>query len=381
MTGSLQVKNSKYYIVLNTYENGKRKPKWISTGLAEKGNKRKAEQLLREKLAEYERSLSGAPCDILFADYIRLWMKLAQKRVDAVTFQGYELMTKAQVLPYFDNLGVRLDEVTREVLQAYFDEKATCGRKDGKGGLSPSSLRQYKNILNQTLNEAVKNRLIPSNPCQLVELPRKERYHSSHYNESQLKTLFDAIKGDPLEYLVQITALLGLRRSEVLGLKWDCIDLDAGLLTIQHTVTKVTKAVAKDKTKNASSYRSFSLGEDMRKTFLQLKEEESRNRKLFGKEYQNNNYVFKWPDGHPFAPDYVTRHFNLLLKKHNLPHIRFHELRHSCASFLINQGFTLKDVQEYLGHADIQMTANIYGHLETARKQILTSSLCSSLLS
>ena len=381
MTGSLQVKNSKYYIVLNTYENGKRKPKWISTGLAEKGNKRKAEQLLREKLAEYERSLSGAPCDILFADYIRLWMKLAQKRVDAVTFQGYELMAKAQVLPYFDNLGVRLDEVTREVLQAYFDEKATCGRKDGKGGLSPSSLRQYKNILNQTLNEAVKNRLIPSNPCQLVELPRKERYHSSHYNESQLKTLFDAIKGDPLEYLVQITAMFGLRRSEALGIKWDSIDFDAGRLTIQHTVTKVTKAVAKDKTKNASSYRSFPLDEAARRIFLQLKEDESRNRKLYGKAYQHNSYVFKWSDGHPFAPDYVTRHFKLLLKKNGLPHIRFHELRHSCASLLINQGFTLKDVQEYLGHADIQMTANIYGHLETARKQTLTSSICGSLFS
>lgn len=381
MTGSLQVKNGKYYIVLNTYENGNRKPKWISTGLAEKGNKRKAEQLLREKLAEYERSLSGAPCDILFADYIRLWMKLAQKRVDAVTFQGYELMAKAQVLPYFDNLGVRLNEVTREILQAYFDEKATCGRKDGKGGLSPSSLRQYKNILSQTLNEAVKNHLIPSNPCQLVELPRKERYHSSHYNDTQLKTLFDAIQGDPLEYLVQITAMFGLRRSEALGIKWDSIDFDAGRLTIQHTVTKVTKAVAKDKTKNASSYRSFPLDEAARRIFLQLKEDESRNRKLFGKEYQHNSYVFKWPDGHPFAPDYVTRHFNLLLKKNSLPHIRFHELRHSCASLLINQGFTLKDVQEYLGHADIQMTANIYGHLETVRKQTLTSSICGSLFS
>lgn len=381
MTGSLQVKNGKFYIVLNTYENGKRKPKWISTGLDERGNKRKAEQLLREKLSEYERSSPSAPCDILFSDYIRLWMKLAQHRVDTVTFQGYELMAKAQVLPYFDDLGIRLNEVTREVLQAYFDEKNTCGRKDGKGGLSPSTLRQYKNILNQTLNEAVKNGLIPSNPCQLVELPRKERYHSNYYNDSQLKRLFDAIQGDPLEYLVKVTALFGLRRSEALGLKWESIDFDVGRLTIQHTVTKVTKPVAKDKTKNASSYRSFPLDEGTRRIFLQLKEDEVRNRKLFGKAYQQNSYVFKWPDGHPLSPDYVTSHFNLLLKKHNLPHIRFHELRHSCASLLINQGFTLKDVQEYLGHADIQMTANIYGHLETARKQTLTNSLCSSLFS
>lgn len=379
MTGSLQVKNGKFYIVLNYYENGKRKPKWICTGLPEKGNKRKAELLLREALAENDRTLAGAPCNILFADYIRLWLKLAQSRVDTVTFQGYELMTNAQVLPYFDNSGVKLNKVTREVLQAFFDEKASCGRKDGKGGLSPSSLRQYKNILNQTLNEAVKNQLIPSNPCQLVQLPRKEKYHSSYYNDTQLKALFEAIQDDPLEYLVKITALYGLRRSEVLGIQWDSIDFESGRLTIQHTVTKVTKAVAKDKTKNASSYRSFPLSDEARNIFLVLKEEERSNRRLFGKEYQSNSYVFKWPDGHPFSPDYVTDHFTLLLKKHSLPHIRFHELRHSCASLLINQGFTLKDVQEYLGHADIQMTANIYGHLETARKQSLTNSLCGNL--
>ena len=380
MTGSLQVKNGKFYIVLNIYENGKRKPKWISTGLPEKGNKRKAEQFLREALAEYDRTLTGAPCDILFADYIRLWLKLAQSRVDAVTFQGYELMANAQVLPYFDNLGIALNKVTREVLQAFFDEKATCGRMDGKGGLSPSSLRQYKNILNQTLKEAVKHQLIPSNPCELVELPRKEKYHSSYYNAAQLKELFDAIRNDPLEYLVQITALYGLRRSEVLGIQWNSIDFETGRLTIQHTVTKVTKAVAKDKTKNASSYRSFSLNDESRHIFLTLREIEKRNRRLFGKEYQQNDYVFKWPDGRPYSPDYVTDHFALLLKKNDLPHIRFHELRHSCASFLINQGFSLKDVQEYLGHADIQMTANIYGHLETARKETLTNTLCGMLL-
>lgn len=379
MTGSLQIKNGKFYIILNLKENGKRKQKWIATGLEVKGNKRKAEQLLRETLLSHETLPKRPLNNIMFADYIRTWLTVAERRVDSVTFQGYQLMANAQVIPYFEEKGIRLQEVTRENLQAFFNEKAKCGRKDGKGGLSPSSLRQYKNIILQTLKEAVKNDLIETNPCQFVELPKKQRYESNYYNADQLKALFDAIKGDPIYPLVKITALYGLRRSEVLGLKWDSVDFTAKRLTIKHTVSKVTATVCKDKTKNSSSHRSFPLSQDAEDIFLQAKNEERSNRQLCGSSYNENDFIFKWPDGTPFSPDYVSSHFALLLRNNHLPHIRFHELRHSCASLLLNSGFTLKDVQEYMGHADIQMTANIYGHLDTQRKQLLTEKMAASL--
>ena len=379
MTGSLQVKNDKFYIIVNTKENGKRKQKWIATGLDVKGNKRKAEQLLRETLMECEKAPVRPVNDVLFADYIRAWLGKAERKVDSVTFQGYKLMANAQVIPYFDQSGILLHDVTREVLQAFFDEKAVRSRKDGKGGLSPSSLRQYKNILLQTLNEAVKSGLLQTNPCQYVELPKKERYESSFYSADQLKTLFDAIQDDPIYPLVKITALYGLRRSEVLGLKWDSIDFTAGRLTIKHTVSKVTKTICKDKTKNSSSHRSFPLSPEARAIFAQAKADERINRQRCGADYEENDFIFKWPNGKPFSPDYVSAHFSLILKNNHLPHIRFHELRHSCASLLLNNGFTLKDVQEYMGHADIQMTANIYGHLDMQRKQLLTERMASSL--
>ena len=108
MTGSLQVKNDKFYIIVNLKENGKRKQKWIATGLEVKGNKRRAEQLLRETLLEYEKAPTRPVNDVLFADYIRAWLKIAERRVDSVTFQGYLLMANAQVIPYFDQSGVKL---------------------------------------------------------------------------------------------------------------------------------------------------------------------------------------------------------------------------------------------------------------------------------
>lgn len=379
MTGSLQIKNDKYYIVINCTENGKRKQKWITTGLAVKGNKRKAEQMLREKLAEYEKFTPAVSSDILFSDYVRYWLTMAKRRVDEVTFQGYELIARTQILPYFDEKGIKLQKVTTKVLQAYFDERIEQGRRDGKGKLSAESLRRYKNVINQTLNEAVKNQLIPSNPCQFVELPKSERRKANFYNVEEMKALFAAIKDDPLASLIQVTALYGLRRSEALGLKWDSIDFDANRLTIKHTVSMVTKAVEKDKTKNQASHRSFALTPEVRALLQAEKSAELENRRTFGKAYTQNDYVFKWPDGKPFTPDYVTKHFAKLLKKHNLPKIRFHDLRHSCASMLLSQGFTLKDVQEYMGHADIKMTANIYGHLDTARKNMLTENIANSL--
>lgn len=379
MTGSLQVKNGKYYVVLNCHENGKRKLKWIKTGLPEKGNKRKAEQILRETILQYEQRPSTLKSDIRFSDYIRYWLTIAKRKVDEVTFQGYETLASSQILPYFDASDIKLQDVTVDVLQAYIDEKHQRGRKDGKGGLSPASLRRHKNILFQTLNEAVKNNLLSFNPCQFIILPRQEKYQSSYYSAEQLQQLFDAIKDEPLYPLVKITALYGLRRSELLGLKWDSIDFYANRLTIRHTVSQVTKPVEKDKTKNASSYRSFPLVGEARDIFQAAKAAEQENRRLCGKAYLENEYVFKWDDGHMYAPEYISKQFAKLLRKYGLPHIRFHELRHSCASLLLNEGFTLKDVQEWMGHADIKMTADIYGHLDTARKQGMADKLSNSL--
>ena len=375
MTGSLTIKNGKYYAVLNIYEDGKRKKKWINSGLPEKGNKRKAEAFLREKIAEHERMEGIVRSDVLFSDYTRMWLEQAARTVDPVTMQGYQNLADSHILPYFDNARIPLAKLDHKDLQKYVDIKQESGRLDGKGGLSPRSLRLHKNIISQTLALAVQTKLIPANPCQFVELPQNVRYEGTFYTAAQLQDLFTALHGDELLPLVKITALYGLRRSELLGLQWDSIDFERKTMTIRHTVSKVTEVVAKDKTKNASSRRTFPLTVEAEAIFRRAKELEQQNRAAFGREYQENAYVFKWADGHPYSPDYISHRFNRLLKKHGLPHIRFHELRHSCASLLIDMGFTLKDVQEWLGHSDIKMTANIYAHLDTARKTNMADSI------
>jgi len=136
--------------------------------------------------------------------------------------------------------------------------------------------------------------------------------------------------------------------------------------------------VAKDTPKSNASRRTFPLTPEIHALFLQAKADEAASRRLLGREYHECPYIFKWPDGKPYSPDFVSQKFSKLLKQHGLPHIRFHELRHSCASLLIAQGFNLKDVQEWLGHADITLTANTYAHLDITRKKSIVDSIAGS---
>ncbi len=203
MTGNLQIKNGKYYAVLNTYDaTGKRKLKWIATGLDAKGNKRNAEKRLRELLNEYEEKITLVQSDMLFCDLINVWLEVAALRVDVITQQGYRVAADTHIIPYFKARKTKLNEITHVVLQEYFNHKHTAGRIDGKGGLSAKTLRHHKNIIMQSLTEGVKRGFIHNNPCQFVNLPQLERYEYEFYTADQLNDLFATLKDEPLLPLI-----------------------------------------------------------------------------------------------------------------------------------------------------------------------------------
>lgn len=371
MTGSLQAKRGKYYAVLNFVDNtGKRKQKWVYTGYEVKNNLRKAEAAMRSIISEYESAQLIYEPNILISDYLDQWLTETKPFIDTVTWDGYKVIVDSHVRPYFEEHKIKLVDANLDNIQQYFDYKATHGRKDGNGGLSPKTLRLHKNVLQLAFKEAMRHKLIRSNPCELVRLPKLERREYEWYSASEINTLLETIKDEPLHPLIQTTVMYGLRRSEVLGLQWQSIDFDTNTILIRHTVSMSTKVVEKDKTKNKSSYRSFPLFPEIRELLLQLKEEEQKNREFFGDTYVENDYIFKWANGAMYDPSYISHKFGDLLRKYSLPHIRFHDLRHSCASLLLAKGCSLKDVQDWMGHADIKMTCNIYGHLDLSRKKM-----------
>lgn len=379
MTGSLQVKNGKYYAVINLYVDGKRKIKWIPTGLDVHNNKKRAEQILRDVIKEYELKSNLVSCDILFCDFVLVWLDNIKSSLDPVTFESYNSIILSHVFPYFSSNKLKLDKIKIEDIQDYINTKSISGKLRGNGGLSPKTIRNHFIILKQTFDYAIKRNLVLMNPCDYVVLPKRQMYKPSFYNINELQDMFKALKDEPLFPLIYVTVLFGLRRSEVLGLKWDSIDFERNLITIKHTVVRQVNVYEKDDTKTKSSYRSYPLTDDVRQMFIDLKIKEKSNRSLFGNEYIDNGYIFKWDNGKMYDPDYVSKKFKKLLKQYGLRDIRFHDLRHSCASLLVDIGFNIKDIQEWLGHADIQTTANIYAHLDVTRKNNIANSLVDSL--
>lgn len=375
MTGSLQIKGGKYYAVLNVKENGKRKQKWIDSQLTVKGNKTRAEKFLREQLRLYEQKEGLMQADMLFSEYARHWLSVQQRKIDIITYQGYEKLLQIHIVPYFEARKIALGDITGRILQEYCDEKVTKGRKDGSGGLAVTSVRKHRAILHQICKLAVKEGYLINNPCDIVELPPAKRHEPNFYTKEQAEALLVAAKGTVLYTALLIAIFYGLRRSELCGLKWDSINFETEMMTIRHTVVKAQTLVEKDRTKTESSYRTYPLNEKVKELLLGIKATQERNRKLLGDGYHCSDYVLTWEDGRTISPDYISHAFRKLLKKHRLPLIRFHDLRHSCASILLSDGATLKDVQEWLGHADIQMTANVYGHLDMSRKHTLAQSM------
>lgn len=173
-----------------------------------------------------------------------------------------------------------------------------------------------------------------------------------------------------------MTVFYGLRRSEVIGLKWDAVDFDNKKITISHTVVQMgSEMIKKDATKNSSSLRTLPLSDTIIKMLKVIKEDQSQNKLMLPMSYIDEGYVFTRSDGSIITPNYVTKHFKLLINKNDLPAIRFHDLRHLLASYLLSLGFNMKDIQFWLGHSNISTTMDIYVHLDDKNKKDMANLL------
>ena len=369
VAGHLREKSGYYYAVLNYTDSlGKRKTKWISTGLTVKGNKKRAEAILMDARRNFNpeepKVMNG---DILFADYMEKWLDIIKSSVAVPTFASYSTTVKKIVAPYFREKEVTLKNLTAKDIQEFYLRELER--------VSASSVIHYHANIHKALKYAVKIDLIDVNPADKVERPKKDRYVGSFYDADEVNALFDAAKGSKLELPILFGAFYGLRRSEAIGLKWDAIDFDQNTITIRHTVTSCDLdgkriLVAADTTKTKSSMRTLPLVPFMRERLLALKEEQEDNRRLCGRSYIKDyiGYVCVNEIGDLIKPHYVTESFPKLLKANGLRHIRYHDLRHSCASLLLANGVPMKQIQEWLGHSDFSTTANIYAHLDYSSK-------------
>ena len=370
VAGHLTLKNGRYYAVLN-YRNagGQRKTKWIALGLPEKGNKRKAEAELARLRAEFEppKEVGDLSSDMLFADYLLEWLEIAKGRLAVATYSSYAAMINKPVGPYFRQRNLTLRELEARHLQMFYSEML---RK-----VKPNTVIHYHAIIHSALKYAVKTDMLVQNVADKVDRPKKNSFQPVFLSAEEMQKMFEALRGTKLELPVLVAAFYGFRRGEVLGLKWDAIDFERGTISVIRTVTTITldgkqTEIEQQSAKTKSSLRTLPLIGSFREYFLQVKEAQELNKKVCGNcyNYEYDGYVFVDELGDLMRPEYLTSYFPQYIQKHGCKRMRFHDLRHSCASLLLANGVPLKQIQEWLGHSDFSTTANIYAHLDYTSK-------------
>ena len=370
VAGHLTLKNGRYYAVLN-YRNagGQRKTKWISLGLPEKGNKRKAEAELARLRAEFEppKEVGDLSSDMLFADYLLEWLEIAKGRLAVATYSSYAAMINKPVGPYFRQRNLTLRELEARHLQMFYSEML---RK-----VKPNTVIHYHAIIHSALKYAVKTDMLVQNVADKVDRPKKNSFQPVFLSAEEMQKMFEALRDTKLELPVLVAAFYGFRRGEVLGLKWDAIDFERGTISVIRTVTTITldgkqTEIEQQSAKTKSSLRTLPLIGSFREYFLQVKEAQELNKQVCGNCYNHeyDGFVFVDELGERMRANYLTSAFPKFLEDHGLRRMRFHDLRHSCASLLLANGVPLKHIQEWLGHSDFTTTANIYAHLDYKSK-------------
>lgn len=314
VAGHLQEKNGMFYVVLNYRdENGKRKTPWISTNLPVKGNKKRTETFMMDvrrnfvppnvqQIEEREAMQKG---DILFTDFLLKWLRVAKSTVKLTTYASYEMMATRIIIPYFETLNIKLKELTTEDIQEFYSAQLER--------VSANTVIHYHAVIHRALKYAVKIKTIQANPAANVERPKKEKFIGGFYDKKEVNVLFDIVQGNPLEVAIKLAAFYGLRREEIIGLKWNAIDFENSTLTIQHTVTECNLngkhiEVASDTAKTDSSLRTMPLVADFRAMLLAKKEKQEHYRKLCGRSYCKEylDYIFVNEMGERWKPSYFT---------------------------------------------------------------------------
>ena len=372
--GSLQQRHGTWYVVVGYKDEfGKPKQKWISTGLRVNNNKTKAKIEMKKILknldlpTQIEQSKEITQ-DILFVDFLNSFLQVKKQQVEPITYNAYTKQASC-ISSYFKNMRIKLKDLKPYHIEGFY-------RTLYERGLSGNSVLHYHILIRECLQYAFKNDFVNFNVADKVDRPKTEGYKASFYSIEEIEKLFDCIKDNEYKLPIMLTAMYGFRRSEVLGLKWDAIDFENKLVYVKHKIVE-TRLDGKryiqmsDKMKTKTSNRTLPLLPQAEELLLKQKALIETNKQMLGKSYNKKylDYVCVDNLGRLILPNRLTHNFIKIIKRNQLRHIRFHDLRHSCASIMLKNGVPMKQIQEWLGHADFGTTANIYSHLDYTAKQ------------
>ena len=352
----VQAKKGWLYILLprTKVEEGEKvsSKRWVATGLADTDkNLEKAVDMRKSLMSSKNKGLTDDP-NVMLVMYVDLYLARKKRTVVDTTYAGY-LYRSVKIKEFFRKL--RLKDITQADIEQFLDYLFTADKCQMR------TVKDIKVLFNGIMEQAVKDGLIADNPVK-----------DAMINKS---LALERVESHKLYELFFVTLFFGLRREEVLGLRWSSVDLKAKTLRVNHTVTVGTRVNRLNSTKTDTSNRTYPLTDDQVKMFEHLKAEEIKNRELFGEAYKDNDYIFKNEDGSLHYPDYPSKQFKKVIKENpDLPQrTKFHGLRTSCVSILVHENFDVKGIQKWVGHKDINTTLKIYAKVKEkeAKEEIL----------
>lgn len=293
---------------------------------------------------------------ITVGEWVQDWLDTeAKSRVRQNTWESYETIVRKHIVPTIGTTPIL--KITPQEIRRMLADKA-------KSGLSGRTCEYIYIVLNQALKQAKNDGMIQINPCDPIKKPRPDKKQIQVLTVDELKKLFETVKNTHWEPVFWLAWGTGLRREELLGLRWADIDFKKGLLTVQQTVIVTKEGPEINDPKSKTSFRSIPLPAESIQHLKQHKRKQNEEILLAGIKYATNDLVFAKPDGQPYDPRYLSKVFTKYAKLAKMPHgTTLHVLRHTHATHLLKAGVPLKTVQYRLGHSSIAMTADRYGHV------------------
>jgi len=336
---------------------GKRRQQWHTV----KGTKREAEKRLAELVHQVDNGVYVKSGNLTVGAYLEQWLEdYASTHVRATTLEGYETRAKHLI----DSLGgIRLSELRPDHLQAYYSAKLRNGRRDGQG-LAPGTLIKHHNLLRQALSHAVKWGLVARNVAEVVDPPRGQRKEMQALTSTDLHRVLNACEGTVWHPIFHTLAWTGLRRSELLGLRWKDVDLLLATLRISQVLHQLNDGrFVYQEPKTVKGRRTIALSPSSCIELRQHRESQERDANLLGTPLTDDSLVFGHPDGSPRSPSTLTLAFRRLTRRLGFTGVRLHDLRHTHATLMMEQGVNPKVVSERLGHTSVVITLDTYSHV------------------
>ena len=301
-----------------------------------------------------ERQSVEAFLDAWLRDTVRLTVR-------ETTFENYSILVRTHIIPHLGR--IQLQKLTPQQIQTFLNERH-------ESGLSERTVQYLHVLLKRSLGQAVKWGLLPRNVAALVDPPRVTQKEMRPLTPAQSLALLEAARGDRLEAAVVLALSTGLRRGEILGLRWEDVDFPAATLSVRGAVYRVGGRLQRIETKTANSARTLRLPQVTARALRAHLDRQRIEARVLGSKWPDTGLVFVSTTGTMMEPARLKDTLDRCIRKAGLPPMRFHDLRHSCATLLIAQGVPIKLISEILGHTNVRMTLDVYSHvLDEAREE------------